>query len=600
MNRAAYELVIFGALLASCCTANQGAIGGDLVNSAVNRQIDLTSQLAKFTTTITLENAGKTATTSFVLAIDPSLRDRLSFIGATTKDDEAEKLSVTQTTVPGRTTDVLFRVDLPKALGAGQSTTVNVEEAYTHAQTPYPAQITQAEDQLVLFKGNLHFYSPYKTQSETTTVKLASNKIESHTKTKAKVEDSSIVYGPFENVEAFSQEKLQIHYENNTPFLAVTSLVRVIEVSHWGNIAVEETYDVRHSGARLKGSFSRYDYQRQLDGRSSVKSFKTILPAAARDVYYRDEIGNISTSNLNEQDDAVELELRPRFPLFGGWKTHYYIGYNLPSYEYLYNSGDEYALQMRFVDHVYDDQVIDDITVKIILPEGSKNVDLSVPFPVDRHPDELHFTYLDTFGRPVVIAHKSNLVEQHIQDFTLRYSFQKLLLLQEPLLVVFAFYILFFTVIIYVRLDFAISKDEASESRMRMQGLLDQLQAAQDKRTSLYQRYEDAIAKFKSTKDLAGFTGSRKKIDAEHKELSSTIKELQGKLKLESTDMAEKVGELQKLDSNLKDQIVLSISLAEKVVAGKMGKQQYIDNEKVYSAKREDIMGKTETLLSSL
>lgn len=70
-----------------------------------------------------------------------------------------------------------------------------------------------------------------------------------------------------------------------------------------------------------------------------TRSFKTILPASAKDVYYRDEIGNISTSHMRIQDDAVELDLRPRFPLFGGWKTHYKIGYNVPSYEYLYSSG---------------------------------------------------------------------------------------------------------------------------------------------------------------------------------------------------------------------------------------------------------------------
>jgi len=51
-------------------------------------------------------------------------------------------------------------------------------------------------------------------------------------------------------------------------------MTRVIEVSHWGNIAVEETYDLVHSGAVLKGPFSRYDYQRHQDGISSVKSFK--------------------------------------------------------------------------------------------------------------------------------------------------------------------------------------------------------------------------------------------------------------------------------------------------------------------------------------
>lgn len=38
------------------------------------------------------------------------------------------------------------------------------------------------------------------------------------------------------------------------------------------------------------------------------------------------------------------------------------------------------------------------------------------PYEINRASDELHYTYLDTFGRPVIVAHKNNLVEQHIQD----------------------------------------------------------------------------------------------------------------------------------------------------------------------------------------
>lgn len=34
--------------------------------------------------------------------------------------------------------------------------------------------------------------------------------------------------------------------------------------------------------------------------------------------------------------------------------------------------GDQYALKMRFVDHVFDEQVTDSLTVKIVLPEGAK------------------------------------------------------------------------------------------------------------------------------------------------------------------------------------------------------------------------------------
>lgn len=29
---------------------------------------------------------------------------------------------------------------------------------------------------------------------------------------------------------------------------------------------------------------------------------------------------------------------------------------------------------MRFVDHIFDDQVVDDITLRVILPEGAKYV----------------------------------------------------------------------------------------------------------------------------------------------------------------------------------------------------------------------------------
>ena len=47
-------------------------------------------------------------------------------------------------------------------------------------------------------------------------------------------------------------------------------------MSHWGNIAVEEKVQMRHSGAELNGPFSRYDYQRTQDAGASIKSFKVL------------------------------------------------------------------------------------------------------------------------------------------------------------------------------------------------------------------------------------------------------------------------------------------------------------------------------------
>ena len=69
------------------------------------------------------------------------------------------------------------------------------------------------------------------------------------------MKDSSITYGPFTNVGPNSAKEVSVHYENNSPFLTVTEMTRLIEVSHWGNVAVEEEIDMLHTGAKLKGEW---------------------------------------------------------------------------------------------------------------------------------------------------------------------------------------------------------------------------------------------------------------------------------------------------------------------------------------------------------
>lgn len=46
-----------------------------------------------------------------------------------------------------------------------------------------------------------------------------------------------------------------------------------------------------------------------------------------------------------------------------------------------------------------------------------RNTKLVTPFSVKKDKNTLHYTYLDTVGRPVIVAHKTNLVDAHIQDF---------------------------------------------------------------------------------------------------------------------------------------------------------------------------------------
>ncbi|XP_047488055.1 dolichyl-diphosphooligosaccharide--protein glycosyltransferase subunit 1-like [Penaeus chinensis] len=574
------------------------SVNKDLLLKKVERKIDVAAQVVKITSKISLENAGSGAVGAFLLALTEGEKQNLAFLNA---QSGGTTLKLSESKVHEHQDIEFFKVELKDALQPGKIVNVEVECYLTHMLEAYPAVIQQGEKQLVRYLGNHYILTPYTTTTQTTTVTLPSPNVESYSRLKPSSHtDTSITYGPYDGVKPFSHDAMVIHYENNSPFLTVTNLERVIELSHWGNIAVEETIDVLHTGAKLKGSFSRYDFQREHNTYSSVKSFKTIIPASAKDVYYRDEIGNISTSHMRIQDDAVELDLRPRFPLFGGWKTHYKIGYNVPSYEYLYNSGDEFILKMRILDHVYDDVIVDNLIVKVVLPEGVRNIELETPYPVERKADTLHYTYLDTIGRPVITISKKNLVESHIQDFSLKYSFPSILMLQEPLLVVVAFFILFITVILYVRLDLTLSKDDAIEAKMRVSSHCEMIDSHHDKRARQYEKLEEELQKLKVSKDVNQFQTATKKILQSIRDETQIISDLGAKIRLDNAEYADKVVELQKAEKALRDSMTQQLTNVEKLVLGKMTKQQYMDAETPLHKKKEEQLEKMKTILSGI
>lgn len=54
----------------------------ELVNSKLDRNIDIASQLVKILIKLTLENTGKSPVSSFLYALEPNSKPNLSFIGA--------------------------------------------------------------------------------------------------------------------------------------------------------------------------------------------------------------------------------------------------------------------------------------------------------------------------------------------------------------------------------------------------------------------------------------------------------------------------------------------------------------------------------------
>ena len=185
-------------------------------------------------------------------------------------------------------------------------------------------------------------------------------------------------YGPFKDVSSLSFERIFIHYKHNVPLPIFTEVKRTFEISHWGNIQVDEYYNVFNEAAGLKGEFGRVDYQHWNPNIATyaLKSMETDLPRYIRGLYYWDFIGNISSSNAHRDVDKVKFQMSPRFPIFGQWKTDWSQGYSMPTRYHLFSEADRphrYIFNTTFL-HDFNNFLAENFTIKVILPEGATNI----------------------------------------------------------------------------------------------------------------------------------------------------------------------------------------------------------------------------------
>mmetsp|Transcript_13654 Transcript_13654/g.18686 ORF Transcript_13654/g.18686 Transcript_13654/m.18686 type:complete len:450 (+) Transcript_13654:22-1371(+) len=423
-------------------------------NKEVSRTIDATSSVLRIVTDIKASDiAGK-----YDLVFENTQARNLAYLAVTLK---SKTLSVSPPIMNGNFTT--FSVSIPEA-----SATFKVVSVFTSTLEPYPREIGQLDNQFVLLRDSHYFYSPYNTETQKVTVKLASSTVESFTKlSPSSARGSTLLFGPYKDIKAFSTSPLVVHYVNNFPFAKFSTLTREVEVSHWGNIAIEELYELKHAGAKLKGGFSRFDYQMKRTAQSpSFRSLIATLPGRANNIYYRDQIGNISTSDMKiDADGDIELEVQSRFPMFGGWQTQFHLGYSIPTENSLSVGEDgRYNLKFDFFT-VFNEVWVEDMEIKVILPEGCSDIKVSVPYEVEQS-RTTRFTYLDSDlngGRPVIILKAKNIVPEHDKNVVISYKFSTSRMIVEPMMLV-AVYLLLFIICSTVARTSSKSGDSKSSS----------------------------------------------------------------------------------------------------------------------------------------
>ncbi|KAK9053408.1 hypothetical protein SSX86_030042 [Deinandra increscens subsp. villosa] len=567
----------------------------DLIISKLDRRIDLTSQSVRMTLTLKVENTGPDPVSEVSFTFPEHQANNLALLVAVSTQGKGKtRGSVTNLPIKVKQPNdsppslIWYAASLPKDLGKGEILNMDVLAVFTHSLRPFPEKITQAEPQLFLFQDSAHFTSPYNVKVQSLTVKLPSENVESYTKLEnSKFSGSEIKYGPFENLPALSYLPVIIHFPSNKPFAIAKELVREIEISHWGNVQITEHYNLIHGGAQSTGEFSRLDFQarQHMRGASAFRNLMAMLPPRAHSIYYRDAIGNISTSNIHSDSSKTLLDIEPRYPMFGGWKTSFTIGYGLPLQDYLFQSGGSRFLNITFGSPMID-VIVENLTLKVVLPEGSKDISVSVPFAV-KQSQETKFSHLDIAGRPTVIVEKVNVVSEHNQYFQVfllqpcwivHYKFSNISLLTEPLMLIFWFFSLFVACIIYMHADFTISKssasylaklqwDEACETLdlvtfllfLEVLGTIQQLQDIINRCLLIHDKLEASLRELSRTGDVQACKAVRKSADSLLKDLSKDLKPLLALLQSspQAAHILPKVEDLFVKERDLQEKIML-------------------------------------------
>lgn len=583
------DLLLLWMTLFSLWLQSSSSSSSDLVLSKVDRRIDLTSQIVRITSTLKVENVGNDPVSEILIPFPENQAKNLAYLAASASERKGKTKTSTanlpiQVVHPQGFPEALtwHSISLPKKLGKGETSTLDILAVFTHALKPFPEKISQDQLQFVILQDSAYYLSPYAVKVQSLSVKLPQDpKVESYTKLdNTKLVGSEIKYGPYENLPPFSYSPIIVHFENNHPFAVAKELLREIEISHWGNVQVTEHYNLIHGGAESKGEFSRLDYQARphVRGASSFKRLLAKLPPRAHSVYYRDEIGNISTSNLWVDSKKTLLEIEPRYPMFGGWRTSFTIGYGLPLKDFLFQLEGKRFLNISFGSPI-GDVVTDKLIIKVVLPEGSKDISVSTPFPVEEQ-RETKFSHLDIVGRPVVVLEKKNVVQEHNQHFQVYYKFSNISLLQEPLMLISGVFFLFVACIVYMHADLTISKSSASYvARLQwdeVRTVIQQVLSIVNRCLMVHDKLELSLRDLSRTGDVQACKAAKKAADSSLKELVKELKPLLAFLHScpQAAQISAKVEELVAKERELQERLMAKHSTVVDCYEKKSGRQE--------------------------
>lgn len=343
---------------------------------------------------------------------------------------------------------------MPEPLAPSSQLTLGISYSLLNSLQPRPAAIEQTDRQFLTYSFSAYVPSAYQTVTQKTKVKFSSTNVPDYTTTDLKSgadperQGSTYTYGPYDTAKVVpgTSYPITVRYEFTKPVITASLLERDLEVSHWGgNLATEERYWLHNNGSKLLNQFSRVDWtvsNYQQAPSSAVRELKYPLKPGSVDPYFIDDIGNVSTSRYRPglRNREGNLDLKPRFPIFGGWNYSFRIGWNNDLSRFLRqatSATDSYVLKVPFLEgpKMGEGVQYENVVLRVILPEGARNVRYETVEGASSNglPGasqiqsslSTHKTFMDTIGRTTLTLTVDGLTDE-ARDSQLLVSFQNL------------------------------------------------------------------------------------------------------------------------------------------------------------------------------
>ncbi|PIA19789.1 Ribophorin I [Coemansia reversa NRRL 1564] len=455
-----------------------------LVNTNVIRTIDLKSLPTVYEQVgVVVQNEHDSKVFKSYTVVVPYFKQiHLAHIGVRERKGGVE-LDVTQLEKPsGNDTalsaPVLYRATLKRALQPGEKISLNIDTVYLNTVLPRPAMVKQSDDQKWEWAEDLLVSSVYPTRKQKTVVNTR-GVITSFAKVTegggSSKNGRSVTFGPFTSDMMAKLEGVQanVRFRDNSEQLEALTHRREYFVSHWGNdLNILEYYALRNRAPAIEDGFDKVKQTMSKFTKSRDNFVKTLLlkvPADARQMYVVDEIGNVSTSavtgrrRIKGELPFKVMQLKPRYPLAGGWNYTWWHGYSVPLSSYLRidsRNGNQHLLRVPFIGALtgsasQEEEIslsaIDshntassNYELRITLPEGASNVNVHLPFAVDSMRMEPLSYYFDSTGRTVVVIEQRNVAPDSNKEYVLvTYSYSALSLWKKPLVIAGVIFTLF-------------------------------------------------------------------------------------------------------------------------------------------------------------